>query len=158
MATTTSLIVFDIVDLDTDWAPFLVEATTLVSAVGLYMFNQRTLQHVAVALSTGSLLATIPGLLPLGEEGWVAGLLFLVIGAIWLLLTWARLLHPSAAGWVLGALFSIGVGFGAFDDNAFWSGLGILVGLAWSGSRRTSRGDHCSLSVCWHWSFGSPRL
>jgi len=129
VAATTGLIVFDIVDLDADWAPLLVEATAMVSAVALYVFNQRTMQQVAIAVSTASLLATIPGLLPLGEEGWVTGLLFLVVGAIWLLLTWARLLHPPAAGWVLGALFSISVGFGAFDGNAFWSGLGILVGL-----------------------------
>lgn len=129
VGTTAGLILSDVLDLDPYWEPVLSTGLALVVAVLLYLLAQRTLQQVAIAISTVSLLVALPRLLPLGDEAWVFGLLSLAIGATWMLLTWGGYLTPATTGWVLGSLFAIAVGFGAIDDNAFWSGLGILVGL-----------------------------
>lgn len=129
VAATAGLIFSDVLELDFDWRPLLTAGSALVAAVVLYLLSRRTLQQVAIAISMAAFLATLPGLFPLGEEAWVFGLLFLAMGAAWMLLTWGGYLTPATTGWVLGSLFAIAVGFGAVDDNAFWSGLGVVVGL-----------------------------
>jgi len=130
VAATAGLLFSDILDLDPDWAPALTASIALTTAVAIYLFASTTLQQVAMAGATVFLITTLPGLLPLGEVAWVVGLLFLTVGVVWLLLTWGGLMRPENAGWVLGSLFAIGVGFGAFDDNGFWSALGVVIGLA----------------------------
>lgn len=126
---TTAMVLSDIVDVDTEWAAFFTAALSAFAAIGLYLAARTTMQQVAIAWTMAFLAMTLPQLLPLGEEAWIVGLLFLAIGAVWMLLTWSDLLVPPTTGWVLGSIFAIGVGVGSFDDNAFWSALGIVVGL-----------------------------
>lgn len=129
VAGTTGMIVSEAFDLAQDWEPILIAGVSLVAAVPLYLIARTTLQQIGVAASTVFLLATVPLPLPLGQEPWMIGLMFLTAGAAWLLLTWAGIMEPQGTGWVLGSLLAIGVGFGAFDDNPLWSGIGVLVGL-----------------------------
>jgi hypothetical protein len=141
VAATSALIFSDVLELDFDWASLLTAVVSLVSGVGLYLVARTTLQQVAIAGATAFLLATLPGVLPLGEEAWMFGLVFLAVGVMWLLFTWAGYFTPQATGWVLGSLFTIAVGFGSVDDNAIWSSIGIAMGLAlvWLSTRLDRR-------------------
>lgn len=141
VAATAGLVFSDVVEVNDDWTGFLTAAVSAAAAIGLYLAAHTTMQQIGVAWTMVFLVVTLAPLLPLGEEAWVVGLLLLAIGVVWMLLTWSSLLTPPAAGWILGSIFSLGVGIGAFDDNALWSGLGIVVGLGliWLSTRLDRR-------------------
>lgn len=126
---TTALILFEGLDMDPDWAIVLTGAAAVVAGLGLYLLARTTIQQIGLAAATAFLVSTLPALLPLAEV-WMISILFLAVGLIWLLFTWAGLLTPEAPGWVLGSLFTITVGFGSFEDGgALWSSIGIAAGL-----------------------------
>ncbi|MEA1903716.1 MAG: hypothetical protein U9N56_09345 [Actinomycetota bacterium] len=129
VATTTALVLFDALEVDPDSAIVMTATVSLTAAVGLYLLARTSLQQIGMAVATVFLISTLPAVLPLAEV-WMISIVFLAVGVIWLLFTWADILTPPTSGWVLGALFMIMVGFGSFEGAALWSGFGIIVGLA----------------------------
>ncbi|HZD23799.1 MAG TPA: DUF2157 domain-containing protein [Acidimicrobiia bacterium] len=140
VAATAGLLFSDIIEFNPDWRSLVVSSIVLAAAVGLYIWVRRGLQLVAVAVATASFVTSLTARRPV-DEVWIVGLLFLTVGLVWLLLTWAGFLEPPLAGWILGSVFAIGVGIGSFDDNALWSVLGIVVGLGlvWLSTRLDRR-------------------
>jgi hypothetical protein len=121
-------VLFEALDLDEDVAVTVTAGCTAVAAVVLYLLAPTVLQQVGLAAAAVFLLTTLGSLLPL-DEPWVFSLGWLVLGAIWLLLTWGGILRPARTGWVLGGLLALGVGFGVAGEQPIWSGVGIVVGL-----------------------------
>jgi hypothetical protein len=129
VAATTGLVLFEAVDLADDWASLLTGIITFAAGLGLYLVARTGLQQVAMAVGAVATIATIPELLPLADV-WVATMMFFALGVIWMLFTWAGLLQPPGAGWAIGSLMTLAIGFATFESgDALWAIIGIAAGL-----------------------------
>lgn len=130
VAATVGLTLFEAVDLADDWSILLTGLAAFVAGLGLYLWTRTGLQQVAMAAGAVFTITAIPELLPMAEF-WVATLLLFTLGGIWLLFTWAGLLRPAGAGWAVGALLTLTIGFATFESgDAVWAIIGIVTGLA----------------------------
>lgn len=126
----SALAVYDVLDVQEEWAVVIVAGVTLVASIGLYVAARTGLQQVAMGLATAFMVVSLMAVLPISPP-WIAGLLLAGAGAGWLLLTWGGILTPEPVGWVLGSLLVLGIGFGTVDDgSAWWAGAGLVVALA----------------------------
>lgn len=129
VAATTGLILFDALDIPGDWASLATALVTFVAALGLYLMSNAGLQQVAMAVGAVATIATIPEFLPLADV-WVATMMFFALGVVWMLFVWAGMLRPPGAGWAIGALLTLTIGFATFESGtALWSIIGIAAGL-----------------------------
>lgn len=130
VAATVGLTLFEATDLPDDWSILLTGLAAFVSGVALYLVARTGLQQVAMAAGAVFTIAAIPELLPLAEV-WMVTLLFFVVGVVWLLFTWAGLLRPAGAGWAIGSLLTLTIGFATFESgDALWAIIGIVMSLA----------------------------
>lgn len=130
VAATAGIVVYEWLDLAEETAFGIVALATFAAALVLHVLSPTTIGQVGLAIGTAAVVFAIPITFELTEP-WIVGLAFFAVGAAWLLLTWGDLLVPKAAGWVLGGLFALAIGFGEVEtDTGLWSGLGIAVGLA----------------------------
>lgn len=125
---TAALTLFEAVEVDEDLALPLTAACTAAVGLAFYLLARTTLQQIGLATGVVFLAVALGSSLDVSEP-WMISLMLFALGAIWLLLTWGGLLRPASTGWVLGGLLALTVGFGGVDEQALWSGLGIVVGL-----------------------------
>ncbi len=129
VAATVGLTLFEATDLPDDWSILLTGLAAFVSGVALYLVARTGLQQVAMAAGAVFTIAAIPELLPLAEV-WMVTLLFFAVGVVWLLFTWAGLLRPAGAGWAIGSLLTLTIGFATFESgDALWAIIGIVMSL-----------------------------
>jgi hypothetical protein len=115
-------------DLDADVVLALSAGVASVVALVLYVVARTWLAQLGLAAALVALLGSLLTLLPLVSAA-TGALAFTALGVIWLLLTWGGVLTPPTAGWVVGAVLTLVVGFGSTDDAPVWSGVGIVVAL-----------------------------
>lgn len=127
------LLVFDVFDRTGEPVAFTTAATTALCSAAYWKLRDRPLQHevtfVGLVVATGVGIAWIVSTNPFA---WI-GLTFWIIGALWAIAAWQRLLPPEIIGFALGALLTlVGAGVTGIRFDSLASLLGLATAIAWT--------------------------